>query len=235
MPIARMSLVAATRPTAQKNAAGNPILPSSAREAKHLLEAECPAHSIVLDTAPHESVPGHEDFVSSERIRQGWLPPVEETSRSLPARGRTGSILVIPALTPGFNRAWEIPGQETWYDFAMQTVPDIPDAKFSRLTAKAEHEGASVLEIALRGIDKELAGEEAPKKVKRLTEPILQSPAPGSSRFKNEQTCGPSGPESAEQPGLTPKKRFELPVIRSSRPGSLVIDNETIYDLIDFP
>jgi hypothetical protein len=32
-----------------------------------------------------------------------------------------------------------------------------------------------------------------------------------------------------------PRKRFELPVIRSSRPGSLVIDNETIYDLIDFP
>lgn len=32
-----------------------------------------------------------------------------------------------------------------------------------------------------------------------------------------------------------PRMRFELPVIRSSRPGSLVIDNETIYDLIDFP
>jgi hypothetical protein len=33
----------------------------------------------------------------------------------------------------------------------------------------------------------------------------------------------------------TPRKRFEVPVIRSSRPGTLVIDNETIYDLIDFP
>jgi hypothetical protein len=38
-----------------------------------------------------------------------------------------------------------------------------------------------------------------------------------------------------EQSGLTPKKRFEFPVIRSSRPGSLAIDNETIYDFIDFP
>jgi hypothetical protein len=32
-----------------------------------------------------------------------------------------------------------------------------------------------------------------------------------------------------------PRNRFEPPVIRSSRPGSLVIDNETIYDLIGFP
>jgi hypothetical protein len=38
-----------------------------------------------------------------------------------------------------------------------------------------------------------------------------------------------------EQPSVTPRKRFELPVIRSARPGSLEIDNETIYDLIDFP
>jgi hypothetical protein len=117
----------------------------------------------------------------------------------------------------------------------MQTMLDIPDTKFSRLRAKAEHEGTSAREIVPRAIDKELAGEEVPKKVKRLAEPNLQSPAPGSIRLKNEQTGGPSGPESVEQPGLTPKKRFELPVIRSSRPGSLAIDNETIYDLIGFP
>lgn len=30
-------------------------------------------------------------------------------------------------------------------------------------------------------------------------------------------------------------KRLRLPILKSSRPGSLVIDNETIYDLIDFP
>jgi len=29
--------------------------------------------------------------------------------------------------------------------------------------------------------------------------------------------------------------RFQIPVIASKRPGTLVIDNETIYDHIDFP
>ena len=43
------------------------------------------------------------------------------------------------------------------------------------------------------------------------------------------------GLEIVKRDPPTPRKRFELPVIRSSRPGSLVIDNETIYDLIDFP
>jgi hypothetical protein len=32
-----------------------------------------------------------------------------------------------------------------------------------------------------------------------------------------------------------PQKRFEPPLIRSTRTDKLVIDNETIYDLIDFP
>jgi hypothetical protein len=43
------------------------------------------------------------------------------------------------------------------------------------------------------------------------------------------------GLEMVKQSSLAPRKRFEVPVICSSRPGSLVIDNETIYDLIDFP
>jgi hypothetical protein len=30
-------------------------------------------------------------------------------------------------------------------------------------------------------------------------------------------------------------KKFELPLIPSTRTDKLVIDNETIYDLIDFP
>ena len=42
------------------------------------------------------------------------------------------------------------------------------------------------------------------------------------------------GLEMVKQSSLAPRKRFEVPVICSSRPGSLVIDNETIYDLIDF-
>ena len=69
----------------------------------------------------------------------------------------------------------------------MQTVLDIPDTKYSRLTAKAEHEGLSVLEIVLRGIDKELDGKDASQKGTRLTEPILKSYAPGSIRLNNEQ------------------------------------------------
>jgi hypothetical protein len=43
------------------------------------------------------------------------------------------------------------------------------------------------------------------------------------------------GLEMVKQSSLKPRMRFEVPVIRSSRPGSLVIDNETIYDFIDFP
>jgi hypothetical protein len=75
----------------------------------------------------------------------------------------------------------------------MQTVLDVPDAKFSRLEAKAENEGRAVLEIALRGIDQEPASEEAPKKVKRLARPIMKSHAPGSIRLNSEQTCAPVG------------------------------------------
>jgi hypothetical protein len=33
----------------------------------------------------------------------------------------------------------------------------------------------------------------------------------------------------------TPPRRMKLPIIRSSRPGTLDIDNEKIYDLIGFP
>jgi hypothetical protein len=33
----------------------------------------------------------------------------------------------------------------------------------------------------------------------------------------------------------TPPRRMRFPVIRSSRPGTLDIDNEKIYDLIGFP
>ena len=29
--------------------------------------------------------------------------------------------------------------------------------------------------------------------------------------------------------------RFQIPTIRSKRPGTLALDNETIYDHIDFP
>ena len=38
-----------------------------------------------------------------------------------------------------------------------------------------------------------------------------------------------------QQTGKLPQKHFEPPQIRSTRTDKLVIDNETIYDLIDFP
>jgi hypothetical protein len=38
-----------------------------------------------------------------------------------------------------------------------------------------------------------------------------------------------------QQTGDLPQKRFEPPLIRSTRTDKLIIDNETIYDLIDFP
>lgn len=34
---------------------------------------------------------------------------------------------------------------------------------------------------------------------------------------------------------IRPKRRLKLPLIKSSRPGTLDIDNEHIYDLIGFP
>jgi hypothetical protein len=43
------------------------------------------------------------------------------------------------------------------------------------------------------------------------------------------------GLEMVTKASQAPRKRFEVPVIESSRPGSLVIDNETIYDLLDLP
>jgi hypothetical protein len=35
--------------------------------------------------------------------------------------------------------------------------------------------------------------------------------------------------------GRTPAKRLNLPLIRSTRPGTLDIDSEKIYEIIDFP
>lgn len=68
----------------------------------------------------------------------------------------------------------------------MRTTVDIPDTKYRRLKTKAAREGTSVRQIVLRGIDKELDAD-APKKVKRLSFPILKSYAPGSLRLNNEQ------------------------------------------------
>ena len=70
----------------------------------------------------------------------------------------------------------------------MQTVLDIPDNKFSRLSAKAKHEGTSVDEIVLRGIDKVLESEpEAPTRVKRFKHPVIASTRAGKLVISNAQ------------------------------------------------
>lgn len=38
----------------------------------------------------------------------------------------------------------------------------------------------------------------------------------------------------SRKPSAT-RKKFKIPTIPSSRPGKLELDNETIYDIIDFP
>ena len=69
---------------------------------------------------------------------------------------------------------------------AMRTTVDIPDETYRRLKMKAVREGQTVRQLVLRGIHREI--EEPPAKpVKRLTEPILKSYAPGSIRIDNEQ------------------------------------------------
>jgi hypothetical protein len=68
----------------------------------------------------------------------------------------------------------------------MRTTLDIPDQVYRRLKIKAAVEGQTVREIALRGILREIDGS-VTKPVKRLSEPILKSYAPGSVRIDNEQ------------------------------------------------
>jgi len=38
-----------------------------------------------------------------------------------------------------------------------------------------------------------------------------------------------------QQPSSPPSERLKLPLIRSSRPEKLEMDNEKIYEIIDFP
>ena len=68
----------------------------------------------------------------------------------------------------------------------MRTTIDIPDDTYRRLKVKAATEGATVREIAVRGIQREL-DEPVPRATRKLTKPILKSYAPGSIRIDNER------------------------------------------------
>jgi hypothetical protein len=67
----------------------------------------------------------------------------------------------------------------------MRTTLDIPDEVYRRLKVKAAVEGETVRKIVLRGILREI--DSPARQVKRLSEPILKSHAPGSIRIDNEQ------------------------------------------------
>jgi hypothetical protein len=68
----------------------------------------------------------------------------------------------------------------------MRTTVDIPDETYRKLKVKAALEGEAVRQIILRGISREME-QSATKPVRRLTEPILKSYAPGSIRIDNER------------------------------------------------
>jgi plasmid stability protein len=68
----------------------------------------------------------------------------------------------------------------------MRTTIDIPDETYRKLKVKAALEGEAMREIVLRSILRELE-RPAAKPVRRLTEPILKSYAPGSIQIDNER------------------------------------------------
>jgi hypothetical protein len=68
----------------------------------------------------------------------------------------------------------------------MRTSIDIPDATYRDLKVKAAREGVSVRLVVLRGIERELEGEEE-KPVRRLELPLIHSTRPGTLELNNEQ------------------------------------------------
>jgi len=68
----------------------------------------------------------------------------------------------------------------------MRTSLDIPDEAYRRLKIKAATEGKTIRNIALRGILREVDEPDA-LPLPRLSEPILNSYAPGSIDIDNER------------------------------------------------
>lgn len=70
----------------------------------------------------------------------------------------------------------------------MRAELDIPDTKYSQLTAKAKQEGTSVDAIVLRIIEEALDSETpAPDPVKRLKHPVIPSTRKEKLVISNEQ------------------------------------------------
>ena len=68
----------------------------------------------------------------------------------------------------------------------MRTSLDIPEPIYRELKMKAAREGTQVRLIVLRGIQRELEGEEA-RPVRKLQLPLIRSSRPGTLDLTNEQ------------------------------------------------
>jgi hypothetical protein len=65
----------------------------------------------------------------------------------------------------------------------MRTTVDIPDALYRALKKKAAHEGQSVKELLLRGVEQELRTK--PKNSRKRRPPIIDSDRPGTLKLDN--------------------------------------------------
>ena len=65
----------------------------------------------------------------------------------------------------------------------MRTTVDIPDALYKALKKKAAHEGHSVREVVLRGVELELRAKAAQKRPRRP--PVIDSDKPGTLELDN--------------------------------------------------
>jgi hypothetical protein len=117
----------------------------------------------------------------------------------------------------------------------MRTTIDIPDETYRELKVKAAIEGETLRRIILRGIQGEIKLANA-EPARRLAGSIPQSFASGPLRIEErEQSSDVKKLETADLSSQAPQKPVELPAIRSARPGSLEIDNETADEIIGFP
>lgn len=68
----------------------------------------------------------------------------------------------------------------------MRTTLDIPDGLYRELKARAAHQGTSVKELVLHGINTVMKGESAAKRG-RLKLPIIHSKKPGRLKLTNSE------------------------------------------------
>jgi plasmid stability protein len=68
----------------------------------------------------------------------------------------------------------------------MRTTIDIPDETYRELKIRAAQEGEPIRQIVLRGIRRELEGNDE-KPVRKLKLPLIRSSRPGTLELTNEQ------------------------------------------------